>query len=194
MMRLLKLTAVLFFVFLIVGCGGRTAEYIPSDSVTMLSGRWNDTDSRMVSEEMIGDCLNRPWLTKFETLNNREPVVVVGSIYNKTSEHIATDTFMNDLERAYINSGLVNVVTSGDAREELRRERADQNEFAREETRARWREEIGADYILSGTVSSIQDSEGNKKIIFYQVNLELIDMETNQKVWIGDKKIKKYIH
>lgn len=35
--------------------------------------------------------------------------------------------------------------------------------------------------------------EKNEKITFYQVDLTLADIETNQKVWIGQKKIKKYI-
>ena len=32
-----------------------------------------------------------------------------------------------------------------------------------------------------------------KKVVFYKVNLELINIETSEKVWIGDKEIKKVI-
>ena len=32
-----------------------------------------------------------------------------------------------------------------------------------------------------------------KRVVFYQTDLELINIETMEKVWIGDKKIKKYV-
>ena len=47
--------------------------------------------------------------------------------------------------------------------------------------------------MLTGTINTIVDQEGNKKVVFYQVNLELSNIETTEKVWLGDKKIKKYI-
>ncbi len=192
-MRTLKVIITLLLLLAISGCAGKQVTRLDESMVTDLSGRWNDTDSRLVAEEMISDCLNRPWLTRFKTGQNRAPVVVVGNIYNKTREHISEDTFIKDLERAYINSGLVEVVQSGAARDDIRKERADQNEFASEETRSRWKKETGADFMLSGTINAIEDRAGKKMTIFYQVDLELNDMESNQKVWIGDKKIKKLV-
>jgi PBP1b-binding outer membrane lipoprotein LpoB len=38
-----------------------------------------------------------------------------------------------------------------------------------------------------------QNVSGSKIAVFYSVNLELINVETNQKVWIGNKKIKKLV-
>ncbi|RMH69347.1 MAG: penicillin-binding protein activator LpoB [Gemmatimonadetes bacterium] len=179
---------------LLVSCsGGKQVTRLDPTMVTDLSGKWNDTDSRLVAEEMIADALSRPWLTKFKTQHNREPVVIVGNVYNKTREHISEDTFIKDLERAFINSGLVEMVQSGAMRDDIRKERADQQEFASEETRARWKQETGADFMLSGTINAIEDASGNRKVMFYQVDLELTNMETNQKVWIGNKKIKKLI-
>ena len=56
-----------------------------------------------------------------------------------------------------------------------------------------WGREHGADYMLSGVINSIEDQEGGEKIAFYQIDLSLIDLERNTKVWQGQKKIKKYI-
>jgi hypothetical protein len=47
--------------------------------------------------------------------------------------------------------------------------------------------------MLGGSVNSIIDQEGKEKVVYYQVNLELIDMANNRKVWIGDQKIKKFV-
>ena len=166
---------------------------VNEEAVIDLSGRWNDTDSRLVAEEMVSDMLLRPWLEEFEKGTGRRPVIIVGLVNNKSHEHIATDTYIKDIEKAILNSGKVRLVQAGEAREELRKERADQNEFASKETAARWGKELGADFMLQGIVNSIVDSNTKQKLIFYQTDLELTNLETNEKVWIGDKKIKKVI-
>lgn len=158
-----------------------------------LSGRWNDVDSKLVSEEMVSDALARVWLTDFIEAKGKKPTVIVGLIKNKSSEHINTETFIKDIERELINSGKVKMVQSGQAREELRDERADQQDFASQASIKKWGMEKGADFILQGTVNSITDANQKLKVVYYQVDLELTDLESNEKVWIGTKKIKKVI-
>ncbi|RMH97660.1 MAG: penicillin-binding protein activator LpoB [Calditrichaeota bacterium] len=178
----------------VLGCGSsRTVTRIDPETTTDLSGYWNDTDSRLVAQEMIQDVLSRPWLGRFQGQKGRLPVVIVGTIKNRTSEHIEVTTFIKDLERELINSGQVQFVASKEEREEVREERADQQDFASEETMKRFQEELGADFLLRGDISSIIDQEGGTQVKYYQVNLELIDIETNRKVWIGEKKIKKVV-
>jgi uncharacterized protein (TIGR02722 family) len=120
-------------------------------------------------------------------------MVIVGNIKNKTTEHIESETFIKDIEKAYINSGLVGVVQAADARKELREERNDQQTYSSEETKKKWGLEKGADFMLNGVITSIVDQYGKNKVVFYQIDLELTDLQTNEKVWIGDKKIKKAI-
>ena len=47
--------------------------------------------------------------------------------------------------------------------------------------------------MLQGTINSIVDQDKKQKVIFYQIDMELTNVESNEKVWIGDKKIKKLI-
>lgn len=160
-----------------------------------LSGRWNDTDSRLVAEEMIQDCLSRPWLARFKGGHgDTNPVVIVGRVLNRSHEHINTQLFIKNLERALINSGQVDFVASKDERRELREEKADMLKgFTSEATAKSISEETGADFMLKGSVNSIKDQIKGKHVILYQVNLELINIETNKKVWIGEKQIKKFV-
>jgi uncharacterized protein (TIGR02722 family) len=184
--------AFLAVVALLAGCGGgKTVTRLDTESVTDLSGSWNDTDSRLVAEEMIGDCLSRPWLTEFAAAKGAKPVVTVGTIRNLTSEHIAMETFVSDFERELTNSNQVRFVASRPQRDEIREERFEQAEFASKETAKKLREETGADFILQGGIKTITDQEGKDKVVFYQTDLELINIESMEKVWIGTKKIKK---
>jgi len=177
-----------------LGACASGVKRVDTGEVIDLSGRWNDTDSRLVSEEMIQDCLNRAWLSRFKRSHGgKPPVVIVGTIRNLSHEHISVGTFVKDLERALINSGEVEFVSSRIERGEIREERRDQASHASEETAKAEGEEIGADFMLKGTINSIIDKIEGRAVVFYQVNLELHDIRTNRVVWIGEKKIKKFI-
>jgi uncharacterized protein (TIGR02722 family) len=158
-----------------------------------LSGNWNDTDSRQVAEEMVKDSLARPWLSDFQSEKNTKPRVIVGLVGNKSSEHISTETFVKDLERELTNSGQVRFVASKDQREEVREERTDQAKNASLKTAKSMGQEYGADFMLKGQINTIDDQAGKQQLKYYQVELEMIDMLTNEKVWIGQKKIKKTV-
>jgi uncharacterized protein (TIGR02722 family) len=176
-----------------LSCQKKVVTRLETDEVTDLSGRWNDTDSRMVSEAIVKDCLNHPWLSEHMRDVSKNPVVIVGIVRNKSSEHINVTTFISDIERAYINSGLVDVVASALERTDLREEKADQSRYADEETVKQFGRELGADYMLNGYISTIIDQEEKTKAVYYQVDLTLTDIETNRKVWLGQEKIKKLV-
>jgi uncharacterized protein (TIGR02722 family) len=159
-----------------------------------VSGEWNDTDSQLVADEMIEDCLQSAWLDLFgEGHPGQRPVVVVGQIGNKTHEHFPTDTFINELQRALINSGRVGFVADPGRRTEILDEIAHQQRHARLDTAKETGKAIGADFLLVGAVNSIVDKAGKHEVRYYQVDLELIELETQMKAWIGQKKLKKQI-
>jgi hypothetical protein len=185
--------AVLFGLLLLLAGCSQTVTRVDSDTVTDLSGKWNDTDSRLVSQEMIQDVLSRGWLTKFNREQGKAPTVIVGTVRNLSHEHINTRTFIADMERELINSGEVEFVASAKDREEIRAEVKEQDLHATEETRKAMGQEIGADFMLQGSINTIVDAVSGEQARFYQIDLTLIQLGTNRKVWVGQKKIKKTI-
>jgi uncharacterized protein (TIGR02722 family) len=192
-MKSLLLVSALVLGLAFQSCNTRKIERIGTEETIDLSGRWNDSDSRMTAEAMVEQILAGAWLDNHVRATGERPVVIVGLVYNKSHEHISAETFIKDVERAFINSGRVRLVQAGDKREELRRERASQQDFASVETAKQWGLELGADYMLNGDINSIVDSYNREKVTYYQVNLELTDVETSEVTWIGDKRIRKYI-
>ncbi len=190
----LTILSVVMGITVLSGCGAsKQVSRVDVDTTIDLSGRWNDTDSRMVADEIIGDCLNHPWINNHGISEGGKPVVIVGGIRNKSMEHIPVATFITDIERAFINSGKVRTVSAATERSEIREERADQGEFAALETVKRMGRELGADYMMTGEINTIEDREGGDQVMFYQTDLTLTNIETNEKIWIGNKKIKKFI-
>jgi hypothetical protein len=178
---------------ILAGCASVKVDRMDVDETVDLSGRWNDTDSRLVSEEMISDVLSRPWIDRYRAGKGKDPVVIVGSVRNRSDEHINTQTFVKDLERALINAGEVEFVASSGQRGEVREERKDQAANASEATAKEEGEELGADFMLQGSINTISDRVEGKEVKYYQVNLELIDIQSQRKAWIGEKKIKKLV-
>ncbi|MBK8166745.1 MAG: penicillin-binding protein activator LpoB [bacterium] len=178
----------------IAGCGGGK-EVIRTDAGERidLSGNWNDTDAQTVSAALADQIQRGAWIENFLAEKGKKPTLIVAPIRNKTAEHIATKTLVNQLERDFINGGRVRVVASSEEREQVREERADQQEFASPETMKKWGREKGADVMLIGEINQIIDREGKESVRYYQVDCYLVDLEDNTKLWAGDKEIKKLV-
>jgi uncharacterized protein (TIGR02722 family) len=181
---------------LVAGCGpSRETTRVDSETQTDLSGRWNETDSRKVADKMVGGMLESAWLQRWTRNHDGRPTLIVGPIRNKTMQHIDEEIFIKDIERNLVNSGQVQFVAAKDERQAIRAERKNQQKRATMESAAAMAQEIGADYMVLGTISSnVQENlEGDKVSLFYTVNLELINIEKNLKAWLGEKEIKKIV-
>ncbi len=193
-MRILVRTAAVAAMLLLTACGGKTVTRVDTASTIDLSGRWNDVDSREVSTQMVTSILNAPWRDRWEREKGGvRPTIIVGQIANRSSEHVATETFTKDIERAFITSGGIRLVASSEERDGVRDERRDQQDFSDPATVKEFGKELGADFMLMGTINSITDEEGKKKVVFYQVDLDLTNIQTNEKVFLDQKEIKKFI-
>ena len=186
---------VLGTVVFVNGCG-KSVEVARVDSgkEIALTDKWNDEDSRLVAEEMINDMLSYPWISQFnQRFPGKEPLVTVQRVRNKSHEHIAVDTFVNDVKRAVIRSGKAGFIATLEERQDTRAELADQDMNASADTRMEMGEEDGANFALSGTINSIVDQLDGQRVTYYQVDLKLINLQTAREVWNGSKKIKKFM-
>ena len=192
---ILATVLVLGTVVLVNGCS-KSVEVARVDSgkEIALTDKWNDEDSRLVAEEMINDMLNYPWISQFnQRFPGKEPLVTVQRVRNKSHEHIAVDTFVNDIKRAVIRSGKAGFIATLEERQDTRAELADQYMNASADTRMEMGEEDGANFALSGTINSIVDQLDGQRVTYYQVDLKLINLQTAREVWNGSKKIKKFM-
>jgi uncharacterized protein (TIGR02722 family) len=189
MMNQAKLLMIATLAVTVVGCSSTRVSRVDSNEEIALSDRWNAKDSQLVSEEMITDMLSFPWARDFELANNARPTIIIQRISNKSHEHIAIETFVNDIKRSVIRSGRADFVAGGEERKSIRDERQDQELNAvkgKEQGK-----ELAADFAISGSINSIVDEVGGDRVTFYQVDMKLIDMANNREVWNGQKKLQK---
>jgi uncharacterized protein (TIGR02722 family) len=186
-----KLKFVLFAI--LIGCQTRQVTRIDPATQVDLSGRWNDTDSRKVADQMIYDLFNSDSFKNYAKNRSGKPVIVVGMIRNKTSEHIDADNFVKKFEVVIHNSGVADLVESDEFRDKLRVERTEQQDFADPATVKKMGMEAGADLMLFGDMTSETDTFNNKRVVNYVTTLFLTDIETNKRVWYRQNEIKKYV-
>lgn len=197
--RVLTLTLALAVPALVTGCGPKkTVQRTSADSTEGgdLSGYWNDTDANLVAKEMISDVMQNAWAADFQTANGgKKPVVKLMGVIKKTDDrNVNTDFFGKQLERQLLNSGRVRVVAAWGQDNVNVAEKARQSEHASDDTVKSQGNETGADFTLQTVVNSQNDTDGGgKSVRAYIVNMELVNVESNEKVWIGEKMIRKVI-
>jgi len=192
-MKVFHKSAAIVLLALISFACARSVTRVSPDTQIDLSGRWNDSDSRLVANKMVEEFLKSVRYQEYATQNGTTPAIIVGYVSNKTSEHIDADNFIKKFEVEIFNSGSADVVESPEFREKLRAERADQQQFSSPETAAQWGKEYGADLMLFGTMTSETDVYQKKRVVNYITTMYLTDIETNKRVWYGQEEIKKYI-
>ena len=194
MKKYFVLALILSVASVLTGCVSSTVERVDFDSQQDLSGYWNDTDARIVSNDLAEQLTDSSWYNRFIQENDRKPVIIIGSIRNNTDEHIHTSIISKKLEISLINTGKVLSVANSSERKEIRDERDDQQINASIDSAKNIGNETAADFMLRGDIKTIVDSDGLKSVRTYFITAELVDIETNTKIWLGENStIKKVI-
>jgi uncharacterized protein (TIGR02722 family) len=176
----------------LTACSRQVTRLDPSTQID-LSGRWNDTDSRKVADQMIYDLFNSDSFKAYTKGRSGKPVMVMGLISNRTAEHIDAENFVKKFEYVIHNSNVADIVESDEFRDKLRVERIQQQEFADPATAKQMGKELGADLMLFGEITSETDTYNNRRVVNYITTLFLTDIETNKRIWYGQNEIKKYV-
>ena len=166
---------------------------IDPEQTVDLDYRFDDEDAKQIARGMIADALSKPWVAEYMAVNEKRPLVVVGNVKNETEDYINPDLFTDVIQEELLNSGKVRFIAERDLRAELRQERIEDLEFRDPATIKNAAMEKGADFMMLGRIKDVKERSVDQRQVvnFYQVTLELIDIETNEKVWIESQEIKK---
>ena len=142
---------------------------------------------------MVNGLLTKYWLSSYKERNaGKRPLVIVGDVQNRTDEHIDTKALSEYITDELINSGKVRFVDAAN-REKILNEIQYQNEsgMVSEKTAKRKGRQVGADFLLTGSMTASVHSMDDVKTVTYQTSLRLTDLETAEIVWSDKHLIKK---
>jgi PBP1b-binding outer membrane lipoprotein LpoB len=182
-------------VFFMLSCGSDpSVSRVPSNSLTDLSGYWNNTDVRIVCTSLIDSCLNSSRIARFSGEKGRLPRIKIGTFKNNTDEHLDPAIIPNTMKVVITNSGRAEFVADSATQNELRAEKQDQLSAASYETAASIGNETAPDFMLTGSVKTIVDRAGLTSTRTYIVNAELTHIETGVIYWTDENsEIKKVV-
>lgn len=171
---------------------GFEGEYADPSKAEIVDDKWNETDARKTAEHMIKGMLEKPWLAKFmQERKGERPIVIVDDVENRTDEHLDVKQLTDYIQDELINSGKVRFVNKAHRQKLLEEIKYQQSGHVSKSTAKKDGKQLGADYILSGNISSSVHAMGERKTVTYQTALTLTNVETFEFEWSTKYEIKK---
>ena len=185
----------LSLIFVLFSCSSKREIKKSSDTIQPIqTGYWNNSDSRTVSDYLVKNLLNDRWLAEYMNVHkNLRPILIVGNITNSGTEIIDTLDFIKEIERTILKVNSTRLIQTINKRKDLNSKIKNLSDYDCSETIINWAKEQGADFLINGKINSVPEIIKRKKQIHYHIKLELINIETKQLLWIGEKTVTKQI-
>jgi uncharacterized protein (TIGR02722 family) len=162
-----------------------TTRTLDPNDETHYDANYDFSDKKKIVDDLTTSLLSGTQLPP----SVKKPIMIVYPITNETSEHINTSGITDDIRMALIRSGKYRFINEAQ-RSNILKETAYQNEgHVAPSMRVSQGKQLGADYILSGALRSIEKIQQHqirltkKKLVYYSLNLELTDLTTGEIAW-----------
>ena len=171
------------------GCANKVA-YGDAQAVETVNTDFGSTDLQQIAAKMTDDMLAFPPVVQVTA--QRRPVIFVDKIKNKTTEHIDTESITDTIQTKVINSGkfrFVDMSAVKQVQEQL--DFQTDSGMVNPQTAVKIGQQIGAEYMLYGNMSSIVKQSGSTKDVYYKFTLKLMHLQSGIVEWQGEKEIRK---
>lgn len=176
------------------GCASTAVKtgvnYGDAQAVETLTADFGSSDLQQTASKMVDDLMSFPPI--IELTKTRRPVLFVERIKNKTTEHIDTESLTDTIQSRLINSGkfrFADMAAAAAAAEQMNYQA--QSGMVNQSTATRAGQQIGAEYMLYGNLSSIVKNADGKKDVYYKFTLKLMHLATGMVEWSSEKEIRK---
>ncbi|MCF7499434.1 penicillin-binding protein activator LpoB [Pseudoalteromonas sp. L1] len=176
---------------LLSGCANKAVvSYGDAQAVETVDVNFGSTDLQKVASQMTDSLLASPVVGTL-TANSR-PIVFVERIKNKTSEHIDTESITDSISTQLLRSGkfrFVDMTRVEAVREQLNFQNVDP--LVNPNTAIAFGQQVGAQYMLYGNLSSIVKSNADKSDVYYKFTMRLMDLKSGLIEWADETEIRK---
>ncbi len=190
--RQFRMVLVSFLTVGLTGCssGPRAftgGQYDDPTRVELLDDKFNEADMQQMADTMIKAMVSCGYIANAP----KPPIVIVEKVANRTQDHIDMVSMTDKIRTALINSGKVRFVDK-EARETLDQE-YDYNAAGNVSgvTQKKRGKQVGADYILSGGLSTNVQEVGGTKFVYYKLTMNLTNLESSTIDCTQEKELRK---
>ncbi len=163
------------------GCAAFRASVRETDpeKSAALSAKYDQQDLLSLANKMANEITSHP----FPKNSGDKPLIAELGIQNRTKTHLDTKALADTLTTKLMNDTSMRFVNTS-RRNELLQEQGYQLANATEKNRVQIGKQLGADYMLTGSLTEIEKNSprqvrvSEKKDVFYQLTVEVTDLET----------------
>ena len=185
-----SLFLLIIIINLVAGCGP-TIRYEIKDEETVTGSDWSAKDLKDVSDYMAGSIKKAAFIASPQYTRERPRWMLARDMKNETDEHVNTRTIMEKIRTRLINEGIDNFIDDQAIEDILNQMKLQQSGLFDNKTVAQIGKLVGAKLILRGTISSIRKKSDRKDIIYYNITLQLVNIQTGEIVWTDEKEIQR---
>ncbi len=173
----------------LIGCS-KAIKYGDAAEVETTTTSFGSTDLQQIAAKMVDSVLTFPPIV--EITSKRRPVMFVDTIKNKTSEHIDTESITDTISSRLLRSGKFRFVDMTKVAA-LKKQLDYQNDsgMVNQNTATKMGQQIGAEYMMYGNLSSIVKRNSSRKDVYYKFTLKLIHLQSGIVEWSDEKEIRK---
>jgi uncharacterized protein (TIGR02722 family) len=178
-------------IMLTAGCAGPRAftkgTYEDPKTVALLDDRFSENDMQLIAKKMV---------SSLETSNRvvgqaSTPVVMVGKMRNRTSEHIDMKMLSDKVRTSLLNSGKFRFADVENRRDIAEEYEYQQSGYVDPNQAKAPGSQTGAEFLLTGTLTSNVQQVGKDKLVYYKATFQLTDLLTSEIIWTDEKEIRK---
>ena len=173
----------------LVGCS-KAIKYGDAAEVETTTTGFGSTDLQQIAAKMVDSVLTFPPVV--EITAKRRPVMFVDTIKNKTTEHIDTESVTDTISTRLLRSGkfrFVDMTKVAAVKKQL--DYQSDSGMVNQNAAMQMGQQIGAEYMLYGNLSSIVKRNSSRKDVYYKFTLKLMHLQSGIVEWSDEKEIRK---
>lgn len=154
-----------------------------------MSQNYDYTDMRNITQGVVDEIGASPFLSN----QPQPPIMMVAGVQNRTSRYVDTKALTDKIRTSLIQSGKAQFVNEA-RREELLKEQGYQAAHATPATQAAVGRQLGAKYMVSGSLIEMESSSprqvrvSKQKLSYYKLTVEVTDLESGLITWTTEKE------
>lgn len=156
-------------------------EDVDVDKEKAMSAKYDAKDLHKMSDEVVDKLLEDSFIQGLK----EPPMVAIFGVENKTTIYVDTQAMTDTIRRKLRDAKKMRFVNTA-RRDDLNKEQAYQGKNTSAENRVAMGKQAGAKYMLTGSFSEITTKSGRqvrvsaKEQVFYQLTVEITDLETGE--------------
>jgi len=173
----------------LAGCS-ESVKYGDAGGVDTTTTGFGSTDLQQIASKMVDSVLTFPPIVQITA--KRRPVLFVDTIKHKTTEHIDTESITDTISSKLLRSGKFRFVDMTKVAE-MKKQLDYQNDsgMVNQNSATKMGQQIGAEYMLYGNLSSIVKRNSSRKDVYYKFTLKLVHLQSGIVEWSDEKEIRK---